>query len=432
MGNTEKSEQAFAEAQHFFPGGVNSPVRAFRSVGRNPLFIDRAKGAYVYDLDGNAYVDYVLSWGPMIAGHANDEVVSAIQQTAVKGTSFGAPTPLETELAQLIQHFLPSMEMMRMVSSGTEAAMSAIRLARGVTGKEKIVKFKGCYHGHSDSFLVNAGSGAATFELENSPGVPSLLSQLTLSVDFNDLPAVEKLFADHKDEIAAVIVEPIAGNMGLIPGTKDFLAGLRRLTEDNDALLIFDEVMTGFRCDIRSAQGLYGIEPDLTTLGKVVGGGLPAAVFGGKRKFMEEVAPVGSVYQAGTLSGNPLAMSAGIAALKQLDETKYLKMEKLGRQLTAGLAELASEYSIPVQANYAGTMWGFFFNSKPVRNFSDAKASNQKLFAEFYRGVLEKGIYLAPSQFESNFLSTAHTEKEVVKTLTAFETVFSHLKKSGA
>ncbi|MDH6363369.1 glutamate-1-semialdehyde 2,1-aminomutase [Enterococcus sp. PF1-24] len=428
MKNTTQSSADFNEAQNYFPGGVNSPVRAFRSVGGNPLFIDHGKGAYLYDVDGNLYIDYVLSWGPMILGHANDKIVAAIQDTAAKGTSFGAPTPLESKLARLVQQFIPSMEKMRMVSSGTEATMSAIRLARGVTKREKIIKFKGCYHGHGDSFLVNAGSGVATFELENSPGVPEALSQLTLSVDFNDLAAVTDLFSRNPEEIAAVIVEPIAGNMGMIPATKEFLQGLRDLTTQYGALLIFDEVMTGFRCDFRSAQGLYEITPDLTTLGKVVGGGLPAAVFGGKAEYMGQIAPDGAIYQAGTLSGNPLAMAAGIAALEQLNLTDYQKMEKLGKQLTVGIKAAAEKYHIPIQVNVQGSMWGFFFNENTVHDFNDSKNSDQELFAKVHRALIGQGIYIAPSQYESNFLSTCHTEEDIQQTIQAFEVAFKQVE----
>ncbi len=420
MWKTEKSEAAFKAAQKILPGGVNSPVRAFRSVGRNPLFIDHGKGAYLFDVDGNRYIDYVLSWGPMILGHGQEQVVAAIKQTAEKGTSFGAPSPLETQLAELIQKQVPSMELMRMVSSGTEATMSAIRLARGVTKRDKIIKFDGCYHGHSDSFLVNAGSGVATFELTDSPGVPTALAKETLSVPYNDLAAVKDIFTRNKQEIAAVIVEPIAGNMGVIPGNKEFLQGLRTLTKEAGALLIFDEVMTGFRCNYTGAQGLYEITPDLTTLGKVVGGGLPAAVFGGKREYMKQIAPEGAIYQAGTLSGNPLAMAAGIATLQQLNAAKYQKMTAHVERLLNGIKQLSIELEIPIQTVQSGTMFGFFFNKQAVTNFEQAKASDQVLFAKFYRNLLAEGIYIAPSQFEANFISTMHTEAEIDWTIKGF------------
>ncbi|MEB6085999.1 glutamate-1-semialdehyde 2,1-aminomutase [Enterococcus casseliflavus] len=425
-----KSQKNFTEAKEYFPGGVNSPVRAFGAVGGEPIFIEKAKGAYLYDVDGNKYIDYVLSWGPMILGHAEDAVVAAVTKAASNGTSFGAPTALETQLAKLIRGFLPSMEEMRMVNSGTEATMSAVRLARAVTKKEKIITFKGNYHGHSDSFLVNAGSGAATFEIKNSPGVPHVLTQLTLSAPFNDLEATKHLFSLH-DDIAAVIVEPIAGNMGLVPGTQDFLEGIRNLTKEHGALLIFDEVMSGFRCGLHSAQGLYGIEPDLTTLGKVVGGGLPAAVYGGKRQYLSEIAPVGPVYQAGTLSGNPLAMAAGIAVLQQLEESKYQKMTDLTERLTAEMCRLASKQNLPLQTQAKGSMWGYFFNDQPVTDFARAKCSNLTLFASIHRKMISQGIYLAPSQFEAGFVSTQHTDKDIDQTLAAFERAFFEVKKEA-
>lgn len=431
MRQTEQSQKAFEKAKEYFPGGVNSPVRAFRSVGSTPPFIDHAKGAYLYDIDGNQYIDYVLSWGPMILGHAQDKVIEAVTKTAVKGTSFGAPSPLETRLAELIQKRVPSMEEMRMVNSGTEATMSAIRLARGVTGREKFVKFKGCYHGHSDSFLVNAGSGVATFELEDSPGVPKDLIKQTLSVEYNNLQAVQDVFKRYPDEIAAVIIEPIAGNMGMVPAKPEFIQGIRKLTEEHGALFIFDEVMTGFRCDYDSAQGLYGVVPDLTTLGKVVGGGLPAAVFGGKRQYMKHIAPDGSIYQAGTLSGNPLAMAAGIATLEQLTREDYEYMNALAKKLVAGIDQAAAKYQVPIQTTCRGTMWGYFFNDQPVNNFEQSKASDQQYFAHVYRELLEEGIYLAPSQFETGFMSTAHTEQDIEATIQAFERVFAKLTEQG-
>ncbi|EHV0153386.1 TPA: glutamate-1-semialdehyde 2,1-aminomutase [Enterococcus faecalis] len=431
MRQISQSEAAFKEAKTCFPGGVNSPVRAFGSVGGSPLFIDHAKGAHIYDVDGNDYVDYVLSWGPMILGHAQEHVVKAVMETAQKGTSFGAPSPLETELAKWVKKRVPSMEEMRMVNSGTEATMSAIRLARGCTGREKIIKFNGCYHGHSDSFLVNAGSGVATFELEDSPGVPKDLVKATLSLDFNDLDSVKETFERYPDDIAAVIIEPIAGNMGLIPADPNFLSGIKELTEQYGALFILDEVMTGFRCDYDSAQGLYGIDPDLTTLGKVVGGGLPAAVFGGKKQYMDSIAPLGAVYQAGTLSGNPLAMAAGIATLEQLTRDDYKEMNRKVVALTTGIKEAAKKHGVPIQTTCRGTMWGFFFNEEPVTNFNQSKASDQTYFAHFHKELLNQGIYLAPSQFETNFMSTAHTNEDIDKTIVAFNRTFDVLKENG-
>ena len=431
MRETVKSEQAFKESNSYFPGGVNSPVRAFGSVGGTPLFIDKAKGSHIYDVDGNEYVDYVLSWGPMILGHAEEQVLEAVIETAKKGTSFGAPSPLETELATWGKKRVPSIETMRMVNSGTEATMSAIRLARGYTNREKFIKFNGCYHGHSDSFLVNAGSGVATFELNDSPGVPKDLIKATLSLDYNDLEAVEEAFKRYPDEIAAVIIEPIAGNMGLIPAKPEFLKGIRELTKQYGALLILDEVMTGFRCDYDSAQGLYGIDPDLTTLGKVVGGGLPAAVFGGKKKYMDGIAPVGSVYQAGTLSGNPLAMAAGIATLKQLTREDYDIMNQKALRLTDGIEKAAKEYNVPIQTTCRGTMWGFFFNEHPVIDFKTSKESAQTYFGHFHKELLNQGVYLSPSQFETNFMSTAHTDEDIDKTINGFKETFRVLEEKG-
>ncbi|MEG0254135.1 MAG: glutamate-1-semialdehyde 2,1-aminomutase [Vagococcus sp.] len=431
MRETKHSEQAFKEANACFPGGVNSPVRAFGSVGGTPLFIDHAKGSHIYDVDGNEYVDYVLSWGPMILGHAQENVVKAVIETAQKGTSFGAPSPLETELATWVKKRVPSIETMRMVNSGTEATMSAIRLARGFTNREKFIKFNGCYHGHSDSFLVNAGSGVATFELNDSPGVPKELVNATLSLDYNDLAAVEETFKRYPDEIAAVIIEPIAGNMGMIPAKPEFLKGIREITKQYGALLILDEVMTGFRCDYDSAQGLYDIDPDLTTLGKVVGGGLPAAVFGGKKKYMDGIAPVGSVYQAGTLSGNPLAMAAGIATLEQLTRKDYDEMNKKAVRLTDGIKEAANEFNIPVQTTCRGTMWGFFFNENPVVDFKTSKESDQTYFGHFHKELLNQGVYLSPSQFETNFMSTAHSDEDIDKTIKGFKETFKVLADKG-
>lgn len=423
----ETSKQAFKEAQAIFPGGVNSPVRAFKAVGGSPVFIDRAKGAYLYDLDHNQYIDYVLSWGPMILGHAADEVIGAVQEAVTKGTSYGAPSPLETRLGQLLQERLPYLERLRMVSSGTEATMSAIRVARGVTKRDKIVKFIGCYHGHSDSFLVQAGSGVATFGLPNSPGVPEAIAKETISLPYNDLDALEACFKQHGHEIACVIIEAVAGNMGLIKADDAFIKAIRSLTKDYGALFIVDEVMTGFRAHYQGAVGLYQVEPDLVTLGKVVGGGFPMAVFGGKQVYMDQVAPMGAVYQAGTLSGNPIAMVAGYETLRGLTPEVFASMERLVDKLCTGLRKLAERYHIPLQVVQVGTMFGFFFNDQPVRDFETSKASDQDLFAKVHGRLLDKGIYLAPSQYESNFLSAAHTLDDIERTLQAFDEVFGEL-----
>lgn len=423
----DMSKNAFREAQNVFPGGVNSPVRAFKAVGGSPLFIKKAKGAYLYDIDDNAYIDYVLSWGPMILGHAQDDVISEVKQAIENGTSYGAPSPLETQLGQLLQERLPYLERLRMVSSGTEATMSAIRVARGVTNRDKIVKFIGCYHGHSDSFLVQAGSGVATFGLPNSPGVPSSIANETITLPYNDIDALEACFKEHGREIACVIIEAVAGNMGLIPADRAFINSIRQVTKDYGSLFIVDEVMTGFRAHYQGAVGLYDIDPDLVTLGKVVGGGFPMAVFGGKKVFMDHVAPIGAVYQAGTLSGNPIAMVAGYETVSRLTPETFAYMEGLVNKLCAGLKVLAERYQVPLQVVHVGTMFGFFFNESPVRDFEDSKASDQDLFAKVYGMLLEKGVYLAPSQYESNFMSAAHTEEDIERTLSAFEQVFGEL-----
>jgi glutamate-1-semialdehyde 2,1-aminomutase len=407
--NTARSAQLFAEAQRLLPGGVNSPVRAFRGVGGTPRFIDHGAGPYLYDVDGNRYIDYVLSWGPLILGHAAPPVVEAITAQAARGTSFGAPTALESELAALICAALPAVEMVRFVSSGTEATMSALRLARAYTGRPRIVKFIGCYHGHADALLVQAGSGVATLGLPDSPGVTPGATADTLSAPYNDLAAVEALFAEHGPTIAAVIVEPVAGNMGLVLPAPGFLEGLRRLTTAHGALLIFDEVMTGFRVAHGGAQALYGVTPDLTCLGKVIGGGLPVAAYGGRREIMVQVAPAGPVYQAGTLSGNPLAMAAGIATLRALAAPGVY--EGLRAQ-TAALVEIfttaARQAGVPLAAGAAGSMWGFFCREGAPQNFAEAKQADTARYARLFHALLDAGVYLAPSQFEAAFVSTAH------------------------
>ena len=410
----ERSEQLFAEALDLLPGGVSSPVRAFRAVGRSPLFVERGEGAYLVDVDGNRYVDYVLSWGPLILGHAHPRVVAALEEALRKGTSFGAPSPLELELAHLIRDALPSMDLVRFVSSGTEATMSALRVARAFTGREKIVKFVGCYHGHADFLLVQAGSGVATLGLPDSPGVTPGAVADTLTAPFNDLDAVERLF--EANEIAAAILEPVVGNMGLVLPQLGFLEGLRELTTEHGALLVFDEVMTGFRVHPGGAQALYGVTPDLTTLGKVIGGGLPVGAYGGRREIMELVAPAGPMYQAGTLSGNPLAMTAGIETLRAIAEPGVWDgLERAGARLEAGLRSLGEG----VQVARAGTMFGMFFSDVPVTSWDTAKAADTARFAAFHAAMLERGVYLAPSQFEAGFISTVHGDEEIDATVDA-------------
>lgn len=425
----EKSIAAFEEAKKLMPGGVNSPVRAFKSVNMDPIFMASGSGATITDIDGNTYIDYVLSWGPLILGHAHPEVVKAIQQTAVSGTSFGAPTLLENELAKLVMERVPSIEMVRMVSSGTEATMSALRVARGYTGRNKILKFEGCYHGHGDSLLIKAGSGVATLGLPDSPGVPESVAKNTITVPYNDLESVRHAFKEFGDDLAAVIVEPVAGNMGVVPPKEGFLQELRNLTTENGTILIFDEVMTGFRVGYNCAQGHYGVTPDMTCLGKVIGGGLPVGAFGGKREIMQQVAPSGSIYQAGTLSGNPLAMTAGLETLSRLDESSYETFVERGDQLEAGFRAAAEKYNIPHTVNRAGSMIGFFFTNENVVDFETAKTSDTDLFADYYRLMAEEGIFLPPSQFEGMFLSTAHTEEHIAKTVEAFHTVFAKLAR---
>lgn len=420
--NISKSISLFQQAQTLFPGGVNSPVRAFRAVGGQPLFIQRGHGAYLYDVDGNRYVDYVLSWGPLIAGHAHPLVVEAIHRAALDGASYGAPSPLEIELARSIIEFMPNIEMLRFVNSGTEATMSALRLARAYTGREKIIKFEGCYHGHADLLLVQAGSGVVTLGLPDSPGVPAATAAATLVARYNDLESVERLFRQFPDQIAAVIVEPVAGNMGVVPPVPGFLEGLRTLTEREGALLIFDEVMTGFRVHPGGAQALFNIRPDLTTLGKVIGGGLPVGAYGGRGEIMEKVAPAGPMYQAGTLSGNPLAMSAGIATLALIRRQQvWEEMEARARQLESGIAAAAGRAGVPIRQTRVGTMFTTFFSETEPRDWESVKVADKERFAKFFRAMLQNGVYLAPSQFEAGFLSIVHDEKVIAATIEAAE-----------
>jgi len=415
-----RSERLFARARDLMPGGVNSPVRSFRGVGGTPLFIARGAGARLWDVDGNEYIDYVGSWGPLILGHSHPDVVAAVKRAAEDGTSFGAPSPLEVDLAELVVELVPGVEMVRMVNSGTEATMSALRLARAHTGRNKIVKFIGCYHGHADSLLVKAGSGAATLGIPDSPGVPGSVAVTTITVPFNDLPALEAVFKAEGSDIAGVIIEPVAGNMGVVPPRPGYLEAVRRLTRDHGALLIFDEVMTGFRVALRGAQSLYGIDPDLTCLGKVIGGGLPVGAYGGKRKIMEMVAPAGPMYQAGTLSGNPLAMAAGLATLRKLREPGVFegvaaRTEELVELLRQTLRRLGLKY----QVNQVGAMFTLFFTERPVWNWDDAATCDTRKFAAFFHAMLRRGFYLAPSQFEACFVSAAHTAADIEATARA-------------
>ncbi|MGM9923802.1 MAG: glutamate-1-semialdehyde 2,1-aminomutase [Bacillus sp. (in: firmicutes)] len=428
MRNYDKSIAAYKEAVHLMPGGVNSPVRAFKSVDMNPIFMERGAGSKIYDIDGNEYIDYVLSWGPLILGHSHPEVVEGIKKVAETGTSFGAPTLLENELAKEIMKRVPSVEMIRMVSSGTEATMSALRLARGYTGRNKIIKFEGCYHGHGDSLLIKAGSGVATLGLPDSPGVPEGTAKNTITVPYNDLESIRYAFEQYGEDIAAVIVEPVAGNMGVVPTLPGFLQGLRDVTTEYGALLIFDEVMTGFRVDYHCASGYYGIAPDLTTFGKVVGGGLPVGAFGGREEIMKHIAPSGPIYQAGTLSGNPLAMTAGLITLQNLTPEDYAEFRRKGDILEEGISQAASKYGIPCSFNRAGSMIGFFFTDEKVINYETAKGSNLDYFAAYYREMANEGIFLPPSQFEGLFLSKAHSDEDLAKTIAAAEKAFSTLK----
>lgn len=423
----EKSKQAFEEAVHLMPGGVNSPVRAFKSVDMDPIFMASGKGSKITDIDGNSYIDYVLSWGPLILGHSHPDVVSAIQKVAEIGTSFGAPTLIENDLAKLVMERVPSIEMVRMVSSGTEATMSALRAARGFTGRDKILKFEGCYHGHGDSLLIKAGSGVATLGLPDSPGVPESVAKNTITVAYNDLESVRAAFEQYGPDLAAIIVEPVAGNMGVVPPEPGFLEGLRELCTENGTVLIFDEVMTGFRVGYNCAQGHFNVTPDLTCLGKVIGGGLPVGAYGGKLEIMSQIAPSGPIYQAGTLSGNPLAMTAGLETLSRLTPETYNHFNRLADQLEAGFREAASKYQIPHTVNRAGSMIGFFFTNESVTNYEVAKTSDLHLFAKYYRLMAEEGIFLPPSQFEGMFLSAAHSEDDIEKTVEAFHKVFAQL-----
>lgn len=426
--NTTASKKLYAEAQRCIPGGVNSPVRAFRAVGGQPLFIARAKGAWLYDADGNRYLDYVLSWGPMILGHAPAVIVKAIARAAARGTSYGAPTELEVRLAKLITKAVPSIESVRLVSSGTEAVMSAIRLARAFTRRNGILKFEGCYHGHSDYLLAKAGSGLATLGLPDCPGVPADFTRHTLIAPFNDIPTVKRLLETQGRDLACVIVEPVAGNMGVVPPSHDFLPALRELTRAHGILLIFDEVITGFRVHYGGAQALYGIMPDLTCLGKIIGGGLPVGAYGGRQDIMEMVAPVGPVYQAGTLSGNPLAVTAGIETLARLSAPNlYRKLDERTAALVEGFGEAAKKAGVPFTQRRVGSMFCGFFTKGPVVDFATAKQSNTEAYAKFFRAMLAKGVYLAPSQFEAAFLSTAHSDADISRTVAraraAFKTI---------
>jgi glutamate-1-semialdehyde 2,1-aminomutase len=420
---TSLSEKLFAEAGHHLVGGVNSPVRAFKSVGGTPLFITRAKGSKIWDADGKEYIDYVGSWGPAILGHSPDKVLRAINEGMKNGLSFGAPTLREIELAQLVKEAFPSIELVRFVNSGTEAAMGAIRLARGYTKRSKILKFDGCYHGHADSLLVKAGSGATTLGIPDSAGVPAELAALTLVARYNDLDSVEKFFSAHKNEIACVIVEPIVGNMGCILPQKGFLEGLRQITARESALLILDEVMTGFRVAFGGAQSLYNINPDLTCLGKIIGGGLPVGAYGGRKEIMEQVAPMGPVYQAGTLSGNPLAMTAGIITLTELKTPGFYEaLEEKGALLEKGLKEGAQRKGIPIQVNRSGSMFSFFFSPLPVTDADSARKSDAALFKTMFHRLLENRVYIAPSAFEAGFISAQHSEEDIFQTISSFET----------
>ena len=423
---TTKSEEIFSAAQKLMPGGVSSPVRAFKSVGGQPIVFDHVKGAYIWDVDGNQYIDYVGTWGPAICGHAHPVVIEALHEALEKGTSFGAPCALENVLAEMVIDAVPSIDVVRFVNSGTEACMSVLRLMRAFTGRDKIVKFEGCYHGHADMFLVKAGSGVATLGLPDSPGVPKSATNNTLTAPYNDLETVKKLFAENPDQIAGVILEPVVGNSGFVTPEAGFLEGLREITKEYGALLVFDEVMTGFRISYGGAQERFGVTPDLTTLGKVIGGGLPVGAYGGRADIMSMVAPAGPMYQAGTLSGNPLAMTAGIKTLELLRKPgTYQQLDRITKKLSDGLLKVAKEAGHEVTGGSISAMFGMFFTGKEVHNYDDAKTSDMKKFASFHRGMLERGIYLAPSQFEAGFTSLAHTDEDIDKTLAAAKEVLS-------
>ena len=425
----QRSEQLFERAQLSIPGGVNSPVRAFKAVGGTPRFIEKADGPYIYDVDGKRYIDYVQSWGPMVLGHNNDKIREAVIHAAASGLSFGAPTEAEIIMAEKVREIVPSMEMVRMVNSGTEATMSAIRLARGYTGKNKLVKFEGCYHGHADSLLVKAGSGALTLGVPSSPGVPADVAQHTLTVEYNNLDSVKQVFAEVGDDIACIIVEPVAGNMNCIPPVDGFLQGLRDICDEHGAVLIFDEVMTGFRVSRGGAQEHYGVTPDLTCLGKVIGGGMPVGAFGGKKSILTHIAPTGPIYQAGTLSGNPIAMAAGLAAMEQIAEPGlYEPIFNSTKALVEGFQAIADEHGIPFTTNHAGSMFGLFFTDvDKVVNYQQAINCNQERFKQFYHGMLDEGVYLAPASYEAGFVSKMHTQDIVDATLEAARKVFANL-----
>ncbi|EKU50175.1 glutamate-1-semialdehyde 2,1-aminomutase [Staphylococcus massiliensis] len=422
-----QSIEAHQKAEKLMPGGVNSPVRAFKSVDTPAIFMDHGEGSKIYDIDGNEYIDYVLSWGPLILGHKNPQVIEKLHQSIDKGTSFGTSTLEENKLAELVIERVPSIEKVRMVSSGTEATLDTLRLARGYTGRNKIVKFEGCYHGHSDSLLIKAGSGVATLGLPDSPGVPEGIAQNTITVPYNDFDAIKVAFEEFGDDIAGVIVEPVAGNMGVVPPKDGFLEHLRDITKEHGSLLIFDEVMTGFRVGYNCAQGYFGVTPDLTCLGKVIGGGLPVGAIGGKAEIMDHIAPVGDIYQAGTLSGNPLAMTSGYETLSQLTEESYEYFNELGDLLEEGLKEVFSKHNVPITVNRAGSMIGYFLNEGPVTNFDEANKSDLELFSNMYREMAKEGVFLPPSQFEGTFLSMAHTKDDIEKTIQAFDTALSRI-----
>ena len=425
---TSKSEEIFTAAQKLMPGGVSSPVRAFKSVGGQPIVFDRVKGAYIWDVDGNKYIDYVGTWGPAICGHAHPEVIEALHKALEKGTSFGAPSVQENILAEMVIEAVPSIEIVRFVNSGTEACMSVLRLMRAFTGRDKLIKFEGCYHGHADMFLVKAGSGVATLGLPDSPGVPKSATNNTLNAPYNDLEAVKALFAENPDQIAGVILEPVVGNSGFVPPDAGFLEGLREITQEHGALLVFDEVMTGFRIAYGGAQEKFGVTPDLTTLGKVIGGGLPVGAYGGRKDIMSMVAPAGPMYQAGTLSGNPLAMTAGIKTLELLQKPgTYEQLDRITKKLAQGLIKIAKEAGHEVVGGQISAMFGMFFTGQSVHNYDDAKKSDLQKFARFHRGMLERGVYLAPSQFEAGFTSLAHTEADIEQTLAIAKEVLTSL-----